>query len=204
MLVVAIAGLGANAASAWVLSRGGGHSHDLNTRGAFLHVIGDMLGSAAAIVAALVMLATGWYLVDPLLSAGIGLLILWSSWKLLRESVDVLLEATPARIDAADVRSAMVAVDGVDDVHDLHIWTVTSSLIALSSHVEISGDRDWHAILLDLSTLLRERFGIAHVTLQPEQADSLPDAYRGCSFDTPEGVAACLDAISSVPIEHEH
>jgi len=204
MLVVAIAGLGANAASAWVLSRGGGHSHDLNTRGAFLHVIGDMLGSAGAIVAALVMLATGWYLADPILSAGIGLLILWSSWKLLRESVDVLLEATPAGIDADEVRAAMTATDGVDGVHDLHIWTVTSGLIALSSHVEVTGDRDWHAILLDLSTLLRERFGIAHVTLQPERADALLDAFRGCTFDTPEGLAACLDAAIADHSEHGH
>jgi cobalt-zinc-cadmium efflux system protein len=204
MLAVAIAGLAANAASAWVLSRGGGHSHDLNTRGALLHVIGDMLGSVGAILAALIMLTTGWYLADPLLSAGIGLLILWSSWKLLRESVDVLLEATPHGIDADQVRAAMAATDGVSGVHDLHIWTVTSGLIALSSHVEVTGSRDWHTILLDLSTLLRERFGIAHVTLQPEQAASLPDAFRGCTFDTPEGVAACLDASASVPVEHGH
>jgi cobalt-zinc-cadmium efflux system protein len=204
MLAVAIAGLAANAASAWVLSRGGGHRHDLNTRGALLHVIGDMLGSAGAIVAALIMLATGWYLADPLLSAGIGLLILWNSWKLLRESVDVLLEATPHGIDADEVRAAMAATDDVDGVHDLHIWTVTSGLIALSSHVDVTGTRDWHAVLLDLSTLLRERFGIAHVTLQPEQSGTLPDAFRGCTFDTPEGVAACLDGAVSMPVEHEH
>ena len=130
MLAVAVAGLGANVAAAWVRSRGGGHSHDLNTRGALLHVVGDMLGSVGAILAALIMLATGWYLADPLLSAGIGLLILWSSWKLLRESVDVLLEATPARIDADQVRGAMATTDGVADVHDLHIWTVTSGLMS--------------------------------------------------------------------------
>jgi cobalt-zinc-cadmium efflux system protein len=150
------------------------------------------------------MLTTGWYLADPLLSAGIGLLILWSSWKLLRESVDVLLEATPHGIDAGEVRTAMTSTDGVADVHDLHIWTVTSGLIALSSHVEVTGTRDWHAVLLDLSTLLRERFGIAHVTLQPEQAATLPDAFRGCTFDTPDGVAACLDAAGNVSVEHGH
>jgi cobalt-zinc-cadmium efflux system protein len=150
------------------------------------------------------MLTTGWYLADPLLSAGIGLLILWSSWKLLRESVDVLLEATPAGIDAAEVRAAMVAVDGVEGVHDLHIWTVTSSLIALSGHIEVSNTRDWQAVLLDLSALLRDRFGIAHVTLQPEQAGALPEAFRGCTFDTPEGVAACLDTGFTTPIERGH
>ena len=192
MLAIAVAGLVANAASAWVLMRGGGHVHNLNTRGAFLHVVGDLLGSVAAIVAALVMLATGWYLADPLLSVGIGLLILWGSWRLLRESLDVLLEATPAGIDPAAVRAAMAAVDGVADVHDLHVWTVTSGLIALSSHVEVAAGRDWHPILLDLAARLRDRFGIAHVTLQPEEAHALGGGFRGCSLDSPAGRCACL------------
>ena len=204
MLVVAAAGLLANAASAWVLMRGGSHKDNLNVRGAYLHVVGDMLGSVGAIVAALIMLTTGWYLADPILSAGIGLLILWSSWRLLRESVDVLLEATPTGINPDDIRDAMVAADGVEGVHDLHIWTVTSGLNALSSHVEVTGTRDWHAVLLDLSSLLRERFGIAHVTLQPEHGASLPEAFRGCTFDTPEGRVACLDATTKAPVEHGH
>ena len=145
MLVVAVAGLLANAASAWVLMRGGGHEHNLNTRGAFLHVIGDMLGSVGAIAAALIMMATGWYLADPILSAGIGGLILWSSWRLFRESVDVLLESAPKRVDVAAVCKAMKGVEGVAAVHDLHVWTVTSGLVALSAHVEVSPARDWHA-----------------------------------------------------------
>ena len=192
MLAVAVAGLGANAASAWVLMRGGGHEENLNTRGAFLHVIGDMLGSVGAIIAAIVMLATGWYLADPILSAGIGLLILWSSWRLLRESVEVLLEATPAHIDTADVRQAMIGVQGVSGVHDLHVWTVTSGLVALSSHVEVAGRRAWHDTLVDLCDVLRERFGIAHVTLQPEEPQTAHGDYRGCSLDSPEGQTACL------------
>ncbi|MGH2562017.1 MAG: cation diffusion facilitator family transporter [Thermomicrobiales bacterium] len=191
MLVVAVAGLAANAASAWVLSRGGGRQHSLNTRGAFLHVIGDMLGSVGAIAAAVIMLATGWRLADPILSAGIGLLILWGSWRLLRESVEVLLEATPAHLDAAEIRAAMTGVDGVIDVHDLHVWTVTSGLIALSGHIEVTGQRDWSGVLLDLANLLRDRFAIAHVTLQPEAAGHLPDSFRGCSLDSPAGLAAC-------------
>ncbi len=190
MLAVAIAGLGANVASAWVLMRGGGHEHNLNMRGAFLHVIGDMLGSVGAISAALIMLATGWYLADPILSAGIGLLILWSSWRLLRESVEVLLEATPAHIDATDVRARLREVDGVVGVHDLHIWTVTSGLVSMSAHVEVTGERDWHDVLDDLAGLLREQFGIAHVTLQPEARHTGTGAIE-CSLDTPEGRAAC-------------
>ena len=210
MLAVAFAGLLANVASAWVLMRGGGHRESLNVRGAFLHVIGDMLGSVGAIIAALVMLATGWYLADPILSAGIGALILWSSWRLLRESADVLLEATPRHIDPGAVRTMMIEVDGVEDVHDLHVWTVTSGLVAMSSHVEVSAAREWHEVLLDLSTLLREQFGIAHVTLQPEEPERLPDSFRGCSLDSPDGRAACrapsLIAVNrdQAPGGHQH
>jgi cobalt-zinc-cadmium efflux system protein len=193
MLAIAVIGLLANAASAWVLARGGGHEASLNVRSAYLHVLGDLLGSIGAIVAALVMLTTGWYLVDPLLSAGIGLLILWGAWRLLRQSVDVLLEAAPEGVDPGEVRRTMEGVEGVAGVHDLHVWTVTSGLVALSAHVEISPTRlrDWHEILIELAGRLREHFGIAHVTLQPEEPAALPEAFRGCSLDSPEGRDAC-------------
>lgn len=191
MLAVAVAGLVANAASAWVLARGGGHESNLNMRGAFLHVVGDMLGSVGAIVAALIMLATGWYLADPLLSAGIGLLILKSAWTLLSESANVLMEATPSHIDVEELRAAMVGIEGIDNVHDLHVRTVTSGLVAMSGHVEVAGEREWSAILIDAATLLREHFGIAHVTLQPEAAHALPERFRGCSLDSAAGRRAC-------------
>lgn len=175
MLAVAVAGLGANVAAAWVLSRGGGNQRDLNTRGALLHVIGDMLGSAGAILAAVIILLTGWNAADPILSAGIGLLVLWGAWRLLRESVDVLLEATPPDIDADEVKRAMGAVPGVAGVHDLHVWTVTSGLVAMSAHVEVDEGANWTAVFSALAALLRERFGIAHVTLQPEPAGNSDD-----------------------------
>jgi cobalt-zinc-cadmium efflux system protein len=206
MLVVAVAGLAANAVSAWVLARGGGHKDDLNTRGAFLHVVGDMLGSVGAIVAALVMLATGWYLADPILSAGIGMLILWSSWRLLQESLNVLLEATPSDMNLAEVRSAMLAVPGVSGVHDLHVWTVTSGLVAMSAHVDVAESSGWNELLDRLAHLLREQFGIAHVTLQPEMG--MPGAADGavCSLETEEGRAACLIALEQArsPASHRH
>ncbi|MBX3069229.1 MAG: cation transporter [Thermomicrobiales bacterium] len=192
MLGVAIAGLIANAVSAFVLSRGGGHTHDLNTRGAFLHVIGDMLGSVGAIAAALVMMATGWWYADPLLSAGIGLLILYGAWRLLKESVDVLMEATPAQVDVAEVREAFVATEGVQGVHDLHIWTVTSGLIALSAHVEVDNSRPWDDLLVDLHRMLGDRFDIGHLTLQPETASRTRGQWNGCSIDTVAGVDDCL------------
>jgi cobalt-zinc-cadmium efflux system protein len=193
MLWVAVAGLGANAVAAWVLSRGGaGHSHgNLNTRGALLHVLGDLLGSVAAIAAALIMMATGWWLADPILSGLIGLLVLVGAWRLLVEAVAVLMEATPPGIDGQQVHDAMAALSGVAGVHDLHIWRVASGLDALSAHVELDRTRPWSDVLTETSAVLRERFGILHVTLQPEDALDGVDPHRGCSLDTPEGMAAC-------------
>lgn len=168
MLLVAIAGLIANGISAWILMRAEGHGENLNLRGAFLHVVSDLAGSVAAILASIIMLTTRQYLADPLLSAAIGFLILWSAWRLLRDALDVLMQATPGRIDANEVDREMTSVDGVAGVHDLHIWTVTSGLVALSAHVELTGERDWHDLLVELAGRLRDRFDIEHVTLQPE------------------------------------
>ena len=204
MLAVAIAGLAANGASAWVLSRGGGHQHNLNTRGAFLHVIGDMLGSVGAIVAALVMLATGWYLADPILSAIIGILILRSAWMLLRESVDVLLESTPQGINSRDVRDAISGVDGVCGVHDLHIWTVTSGLESMSAHVQVDNSRDWNDVCVDLTDRMRDQFGIAHVTLQPETCTGTHVTIDSCSLDTSDGRSACIAALRAGQHVHSH
>lgn len=196
MLAIAVAGLGANGAAAWVLTRGALHRHDVNLRSAFLHVVGDLLGSVAAILAGLVVLLSGWTPIDPILSAAIGLLVLRSAWRVLWDSVEVLLEATPAHIDAEAVRRAMAAVPGVAGVHDLHVWTVTSGFVALSGHVELDGTRPWAPVLLELARVLRERFGILHVTLQPEERAVLPEAFRGCSLESAEGLRSCL-----VPLE---
>jgi cobalt-zinc-cadmium efflux system protein len=198
LLVVAVAGMLANIASAWVLSRGGGHRANLNTRGAFLHVLGDLLGSVATITAALIIAFTGWYAADPLLSVLIGGLVVFGAWSLLRESVDVLLEAAPRGIVIADVRRAMDAMPGVEGVHDLHVWTVTSGLTALSAHVETANLASWETCMTALATMLRERFGIAHATLQPELPRSTSDSWDRCSIDAPEGRAACLTAVKPV------
>jgi cobalt-zinc-cadmium efflux system protein len=192
MLAIALAGLAANGAAAWVLSRGALHRHDVNLRSAFLHVLGDLLGSVAAIAAGTIIWLTGWTPVDPLLSAAIGLLVLRSAWRVLWDSVEVLLEATPAHLDPGAIRAAMRTVPGDGDVHDLHVWMVTSGFIALSGHVEMDGTRLWPAVLLDLAQVLRDRFGILHVTLQPEEPAGLPEAFRGCSLDSPEGLRSCL------------
>lgn len=196
MLGVAVAGLGANLVAAWVLSRGGGHHHDLNTRGAFLHVVGDLLGSVATIAAALIIMATGWEQADPVLSVVIGGLIVFSAWRLLKEAVDILLEATPAHLDAAEVRDALRTVPGVAHVHDLHIWTVTSGVIAASAHLEVTNVRTWNDTLAAASHLLAERFGIVHSTLQPEAFDPAQNSGRGCSLDSDEGLSICQMARS--------
>jgi cobalt-zinc-cadmium efflux system protein len=202
MLAVAVAGLLANLASAWVLSRGGGHAHDLNTRGALLHVLGDLLGSAGAILAAVVIVFTGWHAADPILSAGIGLLVLWGAWRLMREAVDILLEATPPGLDPAAIRRGMTGVDGVVGVHDLHVWTVTSGLVALSAHVALAASADWQRILPVLNAVLRDRFGIAHATLQPEPAGADSNPYQGCTLETPEGRDVCLAPPAPASLAH--
>jgi cobalt-zinc-cadmium efflux system protein len=199
MLVVAIAGLGANIAAAWVLSRGGGHKHNLNTRGAFLHVLGDLLGSVAAIIAAVIIAFTGWFAADPILSAVIGGLVVFSAWSLLRESVEVLLESAPRGIAIPDLRQAIESAPGVEGVHDLHVWTVTSGFAALSAHIETRNLADWPRTMTNLADMLRDRFDIVHVTLQPESPRPQRDAGNHCSFEAPAGQAACLTARSATP-----
>ena len=124
------------------------------------------------VIQALVILFTGYRIADPIISVFIGVLVLFSSWKLLRDSVSILLEGSPPGIDAEQVGKKMAGAEGVEEVHDLHIWTVTSGLVAMSGHVEVTDERDWHDILLELSALLRSDFGIAHVTLQPEKRNT--------------------------------
>lgn len=194
LLVVAVAGLCANIASALVLSRGGGHKDNLNTRGAFLHVLGDLFGSVATIVAALIIQFTGWFAADPILSAVIGLLVVYGAWSLLRESVDVLLESAPKGMAIADVRRAIEETPGVLGVHDLHIWTVTSGFVALSAHVEVKSLSDWEAVLGSLATMLREKFGISHVTLQPEDLQAPGRGWDRCSLEAPASDSICLTA----------
>ena len=168
MLVVAVIGLLANAAMLKVLSGGDGHSHDLNTNAARLHVLGDFLGSIGAIAAALIMLLTGWYLADPILSILVSLLILRGAWTIFRDATDILLDAAPSDMSSQEIGAAMLAVDGVSGIHDLHIWTVSPGQISLTGHVELTGQRAWDTVLPALITTLGERFGITHATLQPE------------------------------------
>jgi cobalt-zinc-cadmium efflux system protein len=168
MLAVAILGLLVNVAGALILSRSGGES--LNLQGALRHVVADILGSVGAIAAAIVILATGWRYADPLISVLIGLLVLGSSWRLLRESTNILLEGTPRGVDAGEVGRKMAGADGVQEVHDLHIWTITSGFPALAAHVLVGHDEDCHARRRELEDLLKQEYGIEHTTLQVDHA----------------------------------
>ena len=170
MLVVATIGLFANSLGLVFLS---GHGGSLNMRGAYLHVLGDLLSSVAVVAGGLFMLLTGNYLVDPILSILIGLIIIFSACRLLRESVDVLLEAIPSGMELEEVGRAIAEIEGVIGVHDLHIWSLTSGMNAMSCHVEVRTTTlvESDTLLTRINELLRHQFAITHTTIQVESED---------------------------------
>jgi cobalt-zinc-cadmium efflux system protein len=185
MLVVATGGLLVNIAAAFLLHSASGHN--LNMRGAYLHVLGDLLGSVGAISAAAIILLTGWHLADPLISVLVGLLILVGAWRLVRESVDILLEAVPRGIDMGAVHRAIRAIDGVDEVHDLHVWTLTSGYLAMSGHAVIRDPARYKEVQEAVHELMHDRFGISHVTVQVEHRTMYPLRRGGASEEAGAG-----------------
>ncbi|MBX9581620.1 MAG: cation diffusion facilitator family transporter [Gemmataceae bacterium] len=166
MLAVAAVGLAVNVLAMWLLRAGSGES--LNLKGAYFEVLSDALTSVGVIVAGVVMWATGWYYADPLVSAGIGLFILPRTWNLLREAVGVLLEGTPADVNLTAVREAIAGVPGVAGTHDLHVWSLTSGMNALSVHVVLAAGADLAAVLTGVHGRVTGGFPISHVTVQAE------------------------------------
>ena len=164
MLAIALVGLVVNVAAGFVLSRA--RSHSLNVEAAFRHVLADLLGSVGVAVAGVVILATGWVEADPLVSILIGLLVLASAWSILRDSTEILLESTPRGIDADALGRRLASAPGVVEVHDLHVWTITSGFPALSAHVLVRPGEDCHGRRRELERLLHDDFGIDHTTLQ--------------------------------------
>jgi cobalt-zinc-cadmium efflux system protein len=164
MMAVAVIGLFVNVAAAWVLMRS--ETESLNLQGALRHVLADLAGSAGVIAAALIIVLTGWLYADPIISVLIGFLVLGSSWKLLRDSVGILLEQSPLGMDANEVGRKMVSVEGVEEVHDLHVWTITSGFPALAAHVLVGNDQDCHERRREIEKVLYREFGIEHTTLQ--------------------------------------
>jgi cobalt-zinc-cadmium efflux system protein len=188
MLVIAAAGLAANIAAGGILA---GSRHDsLNVRSAFWHVAGDALGSIGAIAAALVMLATGWYLADPLISIAIAALVMLSGLRVAREAMSIVLESAPRHLDMQAIREDLLGLPGVSDVHDLHAWTITSGFVALSAHARVLPDGDAAAVVRGAGVLLAERYGIQHATIQPETEPLHSDAEPG---------ACCLGEHAATP-----
>ncbi len=183
---VATAGLLLNMTVAWMLSRG---QRDLNVRAALLHVVGDLLGSVAAIVAGVLVLFTGWTRADPALTFVIVALIGFSSLRLAREALHGLMEGVPLHLSLPEVGRAMASVEGVASVHDLHIWSLSAERIALSAHVVVERMGQWDAVLAGLKALLCERFAIEHVTLQPEAVERVlqPMVRSGAASDRSGG-----------------
>lgn len=165
VLIVAAIGLMVNISVAFILMRG---ERTINVRGALLHVMGDLLGSVAALTSGAVILLTGWTPVDPILSLFISLLIMLSALRLLREAFHVVMEGVPPEIDLAKVGHSMAHIEGVRSVHDLHIWRLDSQTIALSAHVVVDNLSKWESVLRNLKRHLDETYGIEHITLQPE------------------------------------
>lgn len=165
MLLVAVIGLAVNAVSLFALH---GHHTGLNVKGAYFEVLSDLITSVGVIAAAGVMAITGWYYIDPIISAAIGLFIVPRTWLLLRDAVGVLLEGTPADVDVAALRTALSELDGVIGVHDLHVWALTSGVNALSVHVAVADDGSAARWLRAVETCARNQFQIEHVTVQIE------------------------------------
>ena len=172
VMIVAFVGLLINLAVMLILSRG---EHSLNLRAALLHVTSDVAGSVAALAAGAVIYFTGWVPIDAILSWVIALLILASTIRLLREALHVLMEGVPPSLQLEEVGRLIASIDGVRSVHDLHIWNISSGQVALSAHLDVVELTNWPAVLERARSLLRERYGIEHVTLQPEVA---PDPGR--------------------------
>ncbi|MGD9588455.1 MAG: cation diffusion facilitator family transporter [Pyrinomonadaceae bacterium] len=182
LLAIAAGGFVVNVIAAALLHSG--HKHNLNLRGAFLHVIGDLLGSVAAVTAGALIIAFGWMWADAVGSILISLIIIVGAWRLILESVNVLLEGTPAHIDLSSVADSILGSDGVTGIHDLHVWTISSGIYALSVHISHDPSVAHSDLLAIVRDKLHERFGIDHLTIQMETADRETEAVYICETGT--------------------
>jgi cobalt-zinc-cadmium efflux system protein len=171
VMAIAIVGICVNAFSAWMTSSEahGGHQHGMAMRAAFVHVISDLIGSVGVLASGALNYFTGWMQADPAVSILIGVLVLYGSWGLVREGVDILMESVPRHIDLDEMRTDLLAVNGTEEVHDLHVWCLTTRQIALSAHAVVAADADRDRVLADMCHLLQTKFDIHHLTLQLER-----------------------------------
>ncbi|MFT9597542.1 cation diffusion facilitator family transporter [Mesobacillus sp.] len=181
MLTISIIGLIVNIIAAWLLMRGD-KDENLNVRSAFLHVIGDMLGSVGAISAALLIYFFDWGIADPIASVIVSILIIISGWRVTRDSFHILMEGTPSNIDYEQVKSSLHAIPYVQDVHDLHVWSITSGVLVLSCHITIQDNGNHDVILHAAQTLLHDEYGIDHSTIQTEKLEfGCPSQHGTCN-----------------------
>jgi cobalt-zinc-cadmium efflux system protein len=177
MLTISILGLIVNVIAAWILMSG--DKENLNVRSAFLHVLGDMLGSVGAIIAALLIMFFGWGIADPIASVIVAILVLISGWRVTKESIHVLMEGTPRHLDLDKIKKNLLEIAGVEDVHDLHTWSITSELIMISCHMTIS-DRNGHdEVLHKAQAILHDSFHIEHSTIQIEHIEKGCPSHHG-------------------------
>lgn len=170
MMIIAAIGLLANLVSAWSLLRKSSGHENINIRSAYLHIVSDALGSVGALLAGLVMSLFSWYMADPIISVIVALLILRSAWGVVKQAFHILMEGAPQSVDSGAVSATLLGIDGVLDVHDLHIWSITSGLDALSGHLLIEDSRSHQDILQQAVKLIEQQYGIRHVTLQVENS----------------------------------
>ena len=182
LTLIAAGGLVVNIIAAFLLHSD--HKHDLNMRGAFLHVVGDLLGSVAAIAAGVLILAFGWLWADAACSIAISLIIIYGAWRLVAESVNVLLEGTPRHIDLRAVEATILGTEGVGGVHDLHVWTISSGIYALSTHISHDESVVHSDLLAKVRDRLHEQFGIDHLTIQMETMTRETEAVYICETGT--------------------
>ena len=187
VMLVATGGLVINLLGLWTLE--GGRSESLNVRGAWLHVLSDTLASVGVIVAGAGIWAFGWLWLDPAVSLVVSILVLFSAWHLIREALDVLMETAPAHLDPMEIRDALVGVAGVESVHCLHVWTIGSREVSLSSHLVIDPAREAEGLLRAVRAELAERFAIEHTTIQIEPGDPEPGAEPTCADACEPGAA---------------
>lgn len=171
MIIIAFIGLAANLLSAWFLISKGDVKDNVNLRSAYLHVLGDALGSVGAIIAGIVMYFFDWYVADPIISVVVALLILKGAWGIIKQTIHILMEGTPITIDQQEVKQTLEAIEGVINVHDLHVWTITSGLDSLTCHLLIEDNQDEQRILQQAIQQIEKQFKIMHTTIQIEKSD---------------------------------
>lgn len=171
MIIIAFIGLAANVLSAMTLLKKADVKENINLKSAYIHIIGDALGSVGAIVAGLLMLLFDWYIADPIISVIVALLILKSAWGVLKQSIHILMEGSPVMINEEEVLAILENIEGVKNVHDLHIWTITSGLDTLSCHILIEDKKDEQKVLQQAINLIRDNYKIEHTTIQIEKSN---------------------------------